>query len=201
MRLELLEKQTDECIDATSAKQFCRVDITADDTLITNLFIPAARQFASDFINGSIIPIACVAWYDFCKDKYELKRSLTLPHTRIIEVTSVKNYDEENVATVFATSNYFVSGNRIVLNHNADWEFDVRDYDSLKVEFISGWGEYQTIDDVETLVQTVPENIKLAMNMMVAHWLEQREATSEVDFKNVPMGATALLSPYRNIAL
>ena len=64
--------------------------------------------------------------------------------------------------------------------------------DAVRIAFDAGYGA----------ADAVPQAIKQAILMIVAHWYEHRETvvvgTGAVD---IPLGANALLSPFRRVGL
>jgi uncharacterized phiE125 gp8 family phage protein len=205
MRLETPELETAECILLAEAKLHCRVDSDAEDDWFDEK-IPAARQFVEKFIDGAVLPQTIIAYYDAievsCFDQV-----LNLPVQPVISIASVTSYDSADAATVFSSSNYRLSGNRIALGDSANWPTNLRNIDSVAIEFLAGFGTESVVDEETVITAVVPEDIKQAMLLVLAHWYQNREAAYdplakfEPQKESIPYGVRALLMPYRHFSL
>ncbi len=195
MRLVLTTPPAAEPLDVDDEKLHARVDIDDDDDLI-EVYIKTAREFVEKYIQSSLITQTWTLFYDSCDQPF-CKRVIDLPQKPIASITSVKTYDATNVATTFSSSSYRLSGNRIVLNDAYDWPYNYRLYDAVEIVMVAGYGAAGS---------AIPEDIKQAMRMLVAHYYETREAVYDA-MENAPQGATApfavtaLLQPYRKFTL
>jgi uncharacterized phiE125 gp8 family phage protein len=205
MRVELSQLETDECLTLDEAKLHARVDINDDDDWIESKII-AARQYVENYIDSAVIPQTLIAYYDAC-EVLCLKRAFRLPRVPVITIGSVKYYDSENTETEMDAADYFKSGDRIALADNVYWPTELRKVDALKIEFVAGFGEESEEDEEAAYTQTVPENIKLAMGLLIGHWYQNREAIYDPLAKfepqkdNISHGVSALLMPYRRFSL
>lgn len=191
---------TVEPLSLTDAKLHCRVDITHDDSLIS-AYITSARRLIEAYCLNALMTQHFTVTYDYCDTSEGLwveKQVIRLPMQPIISLTTITTYDSDNNATVFDSSNYRLSGNRIVLNDNCYWPSNLRSTDCLQIDFVAGYG---------ATADSVPLDIVQAMKLLVAQWYENREAISDpVVIKDKAGGAlsyavTALLSAYRTIVL
>lgn len=66
---------------------------------------------------------------------------------------------------------------------------DRRD-DAIRITFDAGYGD---------AAADVPQPIRSAALMLIAHWWRRREAAGEADLKTVPLGVEALLHPFRRV--
>ena len=64
--------------------------------------------------------------------------------------------------------------------------------DPIRISVTAGFGDDPT---------AVPEHLKQAIKMMVAHWLLFRELGSPEPLKEITMGVTSLIATYRHIPL
>jgi uncharacterized phiE125 gp8 family phage protein len=186
-----------EPLSLADAKLHCYIDISATDSLVTAL-IAVARRWVEQFCLNSLITQSWTVTYDY-RDTREgswiNKRVLRLPQSPIQSITAITTYDKDNNATVFDSSNYRLSGDRVVLNDDDAWPTNLRLYDSLQIDFKAGFGDAAI---------NVPPNIVLAMKMLVAQWYEQRGSITDdmmmkgnVEMIPVPFGVTSLLSKYK----
>lgn len=186
---------TDECIDLTTAKLHARVDIDDEDSWFT-ANIKAARQWAESYIDGATIPQTFTVYYDSI-DVAKFCRAIDLPKRNVISVSSITSYDMDGNATTFDSSKYYLSGDRVALKNNEDWPSDnLRDYDALKIIFSCGFG---TFTAPSTWAATIPNDIKQAMLMLIAHWYQNRG--DEVAENIIPREIYNFLFPYRRFSL
>lgn len=186
-----------EPLSLSDAKTHCNVDNTHWDSMFT-FFITTARQWVEQYCLNSLITQTYTVTYDYhdtAEWLWSVKRKIRLPQTPIQSVTSITHYDRDNTATVFDSSNYFLSGDRVILNDANFWPSNLRLHDCMKIIFISGFG---------SLATNVPTNIILAMKMLIASWYEIRESLSDdvlaktnMQLLPVPFGVTSLLSKYK----
>lgn len=173
------------------AKAHLRVEVTDDDTLITNMIV-AARRLVESFINQKIIYQTWSVTYDM-NDRPFRCNTLRLFDDSAVSITSITSYDHNNNASVMDSSTYRLSNNQVILNYLQQWPSTAdRDQDVLVIVYVTGLATNNT---------TVPQDIKQAMMMIIAHWYENREASSDptnpVGQTMVPAGVYALLAPYK----
>lgn len=203
MMLKLKTGPSLEPVSSTEAKLFLKVDDATDDTLIAAL-ITAARKQAEEytgrafitqtwemFIDGvgvALPPELMDAYEEMFRTEYvpPSLRAIELPRPPLQSVSSVKCYDDDDTESTWAASNYRVDTysepGRIVLAASGEWPTDLRAQQSILVTFISGYG---------ATAADVPEDIKAAMKLMMAHWYEHRES------QEMPEEAKRLLNIYR----
>lgn len=196
MRLELTVAPTVEPVTVDEVKLHARVDIDDDDTLIEN-YIKSARLYVEHYIHSALLTQTWKITFDGCDIAFN-KRVIPLPLKPILSITSYTSYDSENTATVFSSSNYRLSGNRVALNDSSDWPSNFRILDAIEIIFVAGYGATAT---------SVPEDIKQAIRLLTAHYYDTREGVYDPmsgvksDFFKVPFGITALLQPYKSFFL
>jgi uncharacterized phiE125 gp8 family phage protein len=201
MRLVLTSPPAIEPLLLDDAKLFAYIDNDATDTLITGL-ITVARQWVENYCNIALITQSYSAYYDY-RDKWAGEwirgRKIRLPMQPIQSITDVNSYDQFDNETLFDSSNYRLSGSRLVLGDLASWPTELRIYDCLQVDFVAGYSNDDTL---------IPSGIITAMKMLIASWYEQRGsitddmlARNNVEMLPVPFGVKSILAPYRNIYL
>lgn len=185
---------TSECITVAEAKLHARVDIDDEDSWFT-ANITAARQWVESYIDGATIPQTFTVYYDSI-DVAKFCRAIELPRRNVISVTSVTSYDMDANASVFDSSKYYLSGDRIALKNDSDWPSDnLRYFDAIKIIFNSGFGSFSS----PTWSQSVPKDIKQATLMLIAHWYQNRG--DEVAENIIPREIYNFLFPYRRFSL
>lgn len=189
MPLKLFTAPTTEPVSSTEAKLHCRIDTSADDTLITMLIATARRTVESD-TNRALI----TQTWELVLDAFPTSTQIRLPLPPLQSVSSIKYYTNAtpSVEATFASTNYLVStddnyGGLIVLKDSASWPVitDPLEKGAVRIKFICGYGA----------AAAVPEIYKQAMLLLIGHWYENRETiqvTGAVP-KELPMAYESLI--------
>lgn len=175
-------------LDLTEVKAFCRVDFDDDDTILS-----ALMQAAVDHLDGwSGVMGRCLVEQDWRVDQADWTDTIRLPFPDVSSVT-VKYFDTDNTEQTVASSLYeLLTDARGSYVHFLD-DFTAPDVyddrsDAVRVTFTAGFGD----------ADAVPDAIKIAAMMLVAHWYENREAVAmNVTPNTVPMAVDSLIAPYR----
>jgi uncharacterized phiE125 gp8 family phage protein len=203
MRLEFQNLEAEECVSLDDAKEHCRIDSDDEDAYITSLIVES-RQHAENWCGTSLLPQTWKVYFDL-SDCFIWNSFIKLPHLKIMSITSIKSYADDNAETTFDPDNYFLSGSRIILNSSASWPTDLRKHDCLVVEFISGYGQ---LNDEEEIEESVPAIVKKAFLELVLYWHENRSALYDSMNTSVPTmvpfiphGVLSKLQPYKRYAI
>lgn len=189
MPLVLQTAPTTEPVTTAEAKTHLRVTISDDDTYIGTL-ITVARRHVETITGRALINQT----WDYFLDNFPSGDKIVIPLPRLSSVTSVKYTDKDNVQTTFAASKYIVDTNnepgQIVLAYGESWPtFTPRPINAVEIRFVAGYGSGAA---------SVPEGIKQAMLLLIAHWYENREPINIGNIvTEIPETANALLWPYR----
>lgn len=186
MALTLVTAPVAEPVTLAEAKAWCKVDHSDDDALITSLNVAARDRLEHETRRQFVT----ATW------RLTLPRfsgPIRLPKPPFQSASSITYVDPAG-ATQTVTASWYTAaadpdGGLIVLGENYSWP-DVlpNRVDAVTVQFVAGYG----------LAVSVPDAIKTAIKMTLAHWYAQREpvvigsTTAEV-----PMSARWLLGPYR----
>lgn len=195
MRLEMLESPAVEPVALHEAKPHLRVDIKAEDELISR-YIVSAREYIEQYLQRSLIHQTWQLSFDI-EDNPTASNSITLPLGTIDSINRIETFTQDNTPRLFDSSQYQLSGSRVVLNDGARWPELERSFDSLVITYLAGYGEQGS---------DVPQAIRQALCMLVAHYYENREASGdptedETAIEVIPFGVMALLQPYRLYSL
>jgi uncharacterized phiE125 gp8 family phage protein len=172
-------------VSLTEAKLHLKVDITTDDTLITNLIV-AATQVSEEYTNRFFIDTVV---NQTCSDFKELSE---LFKSKVSAVTHVKYYDSDNAQQVWASSNYVVNKEYepCQINLVVDKSFpNIADrIDAVECRYTVGYG---TASDV-------PDVIKQAILLTLGNWYENRMSViTGRTTTEMPMSAKFLLDTYK----
>lgn len=175
-------------VSLAEAKSHLRVDSTADDVLISAL-LDAVTAEVEDLTARKLVT---QTWKWFF-DAFPEGDTLLFPVAPLASVTHVKTYDQESPvnATTFAATSYVVDTSsapaRLVLRSGSSWPSDpFREANGIEVQFVSGYGA----------ATAVPERIKLAIKIWVAHLYENREALAPVALQKIPLSVESLLGEF-----
>lgn len=163
-----------EPITLQEAKDYARIDGSTEDTLITSL-IKMARIHCESFTGKSLIPKTVTV------TSFTFPYQFQLPYGPLLTeggITKCVTIDQNNVET------------------NLDYEVNTGLFP--KIFILGGAQSYKFKLIYNAGFTTVPEDIKLAIKMMVNTLYERREdvivGTIVADF---PLGVKALLMPYK----
>ena len=198
-------------VTTAEAKTHMRIDssFTDDDTYIGNLV--TASQNMVEQITGRAIThqtlqlfLDILPYYNDSKiypegfftapDLNQKLNYISLPKPTLSSVTHFKYYDDEDSATTFASSNYYVDTahepGRIVLREGKTFPSasDLRVANCYEIQYVAGYG---------SSASDVPENIKTALKQLVAHWYDNRELVTNVSVNKIPVTVNALLLNYK----
>ena len=172
-------------VSLTEAKLHLKVDITTDDTLITNLIV-AATQVSEEQTNRFFINTVV---NQTCSDFKELSE---LFKSKVSAVTHIKYYDSDNAQQIWASSNYVVNKEYepCQINLVVDGSFpNIADrIDAIECRYTVGYG---TASDV-------PDVIKQAILLTLGNWYENRMSViTGRTTTEMPMSAKFLLDTYK----
>ena len=150
-------------VSLTEAKAHLKVDISTDDTLITNLIIASTQlseEYTNRFFINTVINQTCTTFNDL-KQLYKSK---------VVSVTHVKYYDSNNVLQILSPSNYVVNKQFEPCQINAAVNFSFPDIadriDAVECKYSVGYGE----------ASDVPNAIKQAILLTIGNWYANRES-------------------------
>lgn len=191
-----------EPITLAEAKAYLRVDSSGDDALITSLIV-SARKLCEEHMQRAIMSQTLQLFLDSLDDIDEplwegmrtgpylnyYKNYIDLPMPPVTSVTHVKTYDDEDTATTFANTKYYVDNAkqpaRIVLRTGETFPTALRVANAIEVKYIVGYAS----------ANAVPEPIKFAIYQVLTYLYEHRGDMYEGK-TSMPSTATKLLSPY-----
>jgi uncharacterized phiE125 gp8 family phage protein len=162
-----------EPITLAEAKEYARIDGSTEDTLITSL-IKVARLHCETYMGKAIIRKTVTI------DSFSFPYQWQIPYGPLVsasDITKVVTIDQNNVETALNYQVNIGSFPKIAIT-SGDQSF------KFKMIYVAGF-------------TTVPEDIKLAVKMMVNTLYERREDFSDLQAIPSPLGVKALLMPYK----
>ena len=177
-------------LSIAEAKLHCRVDFADDDDLLS-VYIAAATDML-DAEWGELGRALVTQRWQLTLTAFPSGRLIVLPVPPVQQVTSITYYDTDNAEQTLSTDTYTLVVNgedgRIYLNADQSWPATYDRADAVAVQYDAGYGD---------AAADVPEGIRLAARLMVAHWYENRAAVTERAMSQLPMGIRTLLHKYR----
>lgn len=181
-------------VSLAEAKSHLRVDIGDDDGLIVG-YILAARVHVEQHLNRALL----AQTWDFTLDygwpsKAWKGQRVVLPMSPVISVTSITYVASDGSSQTLDPSQYKVANldtgeTVIVPAYGLSWPSVRQEIAAVAVRFVAGYG---------TQPGSIPEPIRQAMLLLIAHWYENREAVNAGNIiSELPLACSALLFPYR----
>lgn len=186
----LVQKAVLPVLTLAEAKAHLRVDFADDDDLITALIASA-----TSYLDG----YAGILGRALLTQTWAVKAaSFAVPCIRLplvpVQSATVSYVASDGTVTVLAGSVWQVledaMGPFLALKHGQVWPSVRAQADAVTVEFVCG----------HVSAAEIPEAIRHAHKMLVAHWYDKREAAGEASAE-VPYGVTALLAPFQRVGV
>jgi uncharacterized phiE125 gp8 family phage protein len=179
-----------EPVTVAEAKAHCRVDTSDDDAYIGTL-ITAARQWAEEYLNRSLVNTQWTMRLDSFPHEIELPRPPIASSGTVTAVTLTYTLGNDSTATL-STDAYRVDRNStpgVVRQLRAgSWPANLDDYNAVQVTW---WGGYGSAGSA------VPAPIRHAMLMLISTWYDRRASADNAGGSEVPFGVKSLLDSQR----
>lgn len=191
MSLLMTAAPTVEPITLAEAKLHCRIDGTSEDAYISSLVVTSRLQIESALGLAMITQ----SWR-LTLDTWPRRRIIELPMRPVQSIEQVAIVHSNGDVTPQLASTYRLDGQanpaRIALTTIAPPAPEVSAAGIL-IDFTAGFGP---------AAADVPEPIRHATLLLVAHWYECREPTpAGTTPPRIPSTIDTLLSPYRTVRL
>lgn len=178
---------TEEPIDLGTIKLHCRIDTDADDALIEEVYLPAARSHLEFLTRRQWMSATLL----LALDEFPRCPWIVLPRPPLQSVSSLKYYDGANTLQTWASSNYFVDAisepGRLVLASASMWPGTYARPNAVQITYVAGW----------LAAEDMPRELHQALFLLIAHFYERREETVEKALMTIPMGVCALAGMHR----
>lgn len=171
-------------VDMVDLRDQLRIDGTSDDDALNRLaYVATSYMDGEGALGRALITQSWAQHFYAPKDKVRIRM---LPFQSL---TSVQYYDKDGAFQTATLSDYEVvgAGNEKWLRpkDGVTWPSTDDRPDAIKVTYVAGYGD-DTWD--------IPEGIRHALLMLVAHWFENREPTDEKARLEIPWGVEALMN-------
>lgn len=169
------------------------------DPLILTL-ITAAREAAEKFTGRTIVTktlelqLDCLPSGSMWSEGW--KQVIRLPGAPIQQLVLFR-YKDGSGAEVALTDYQLDTQQdppRLLPAPNTSWpQTEIGRVNAVRIRYVAGY----TLPLESPSYETLPKPIVQAMLLMIGHWYANREDTSMVELKPIPMGSQSLLRPYR----
>lgn len=193
MAVKIITAPAVEPLDLAQVKPYLRNPEGQDDVI--DSFISAARRHVEKKVGRSLI----TQTLEFVADAWP-EASFDIPRGPLQSVTSIKWKDDAAVESTVAAADYIVNidderNGFIHLASAASWPSGSLYASSpIRVRYVAGYGADGT---------AVPDEMRLAMLMLIASWYRNREAvligSTSLAAVPMPMGVQDLIEPYRDL--
>lgn len=188
----LIEGPANPILTLSEAKAHGLVDHNDDDVKLTRLI-----EVATDYIDGAdgVLGKALITqrWQETIS-AFPTSRFIILPVGPVQQVASLSYYSNDGVDTVMANDQYrlIVNGDHgvVELVDGASWPPTQIRSDAIRIQYDAGYGDAST---------DIPEGIRHAALMLVAHWYANTEAVVDYSISELPMAVKSLLFNKRKI--
>lgn len=175
-------------ISLAEAKAQMRVEGSEEDTVIQRL-IDAAVAFVD--VQGALgFAMITQTWGQWIGPNPSTVSLLLGP---VQSVSAIKYYDTNGTlqTATLADFNVFGTPNRITITPKTGkaWPITQTRDDAIKIEYVVGYGDTSS---------SVPQTVRHALMMLVAHWYENRETSAEKSMTEVPYGFHEMIGIERN---
>ena len=189
MTIALITGPAVEPLSLAEVKAHLRVDHDHEDALITDT-LNAARQYC-EFASGHKFITQAWRQYETC---LPADRLVCLSLQPVQSVSAVTVFDIDGNPTVLAAQDIeLIRGANPSLLRLSNTIDTALGRNGIEIDLIVGMGD---------LGVDVPDTIKRAILLLVAHWYEFRGAVSPADQPvSIPPGFEALMSPFKGARL
>lgn len=175
-------------ISLAEAKTQMRVESSDDDSIIQRL-IDAAVAFVD--VQGALgKAMITQTWGQWLSPN---PSTVYLSLGPVQSVSAIKYYDVDGAlqTATLADFNVFGTPNRISVSPKSGkaWPVTQTRDDAIKIEYVIGYGSTSA---------SVPETVRHALMMLVAHWYDNRETSTEKQMFDLPYGFTDMIGIERN---
>lgn len=202
-RYQITDTSSGLAVSLDDVKEWLKIDITDDDALITSL-IRAATLEIEKYIRRELLDKEFLLLLDTFPTSffiYRPSRDILVKRSRLGNILSIRFFID-NVLTLFDNTLYDFTideqySSIYLIDKNTIWPTtDIRKQ-AVQISFAAGYGETST---------SVPEDLKLALKMLVAFLYENRGdcnttlstgGTSNTAEESMLIGIKAILNLYK----
>jgi hypothetical protein len=201
--LTVTVEPTQEPVTLQEVKEYLRLEDSLDERNLRPM-LETARRYAEEYLGMALMSQTLTLYIDTPTDQYDslwegiktgpymdyYKKYITLPRPPVASVTHVKTYDDEDTATTFASTRYYVdtarSPARVCLRTGESWPSSLRVANGIEVKYVAG----------HTSPYSIPEPIRLGILQHIAYLYEHR-GDMYAPVQQMPPMLKTLYAPYK----
>ena len=188
MALVMTSAPAAEPISLAEAKAHLRVDGDEEDALISSLILTSRLH-----IEAALgIALVTQSWR-LVLDRWPKSASVPVPVHPLQAVAEVRVFAADGTPDVVAAQSYIVdvaSTPGRIIRAGASWPPPGRAAGGIEIDFTAGYGADAT---------SVPQPIRQALLLLVAHWYEHRDPIEIGAAETaIPQAVSRLLAPFRS---
>jgi uncharacterized phiE125 gp8 family phage protein len=187
----LLAGLAEEPVTLAEAKAWLKVDGADEDALLATL-ITAARLHLESVTGRALLTQS----WRLVLDAWPAGGEVWLPVAPLSELTAIRAFDEDGDEHAIGLAQFLVepggTPTRLVLPATVAGMPVLRQRFGIEIDYVAGFGE----------AADVPQELKQALLVLVAHWFEHRGAVVIAGSGAViPFGFDRLIAPWREVRL
>lgn len=173
-------------VTVAECKTDLRVQHTAEDALIADLIAEA-----TDYVDvpDGVVSKALITQTWTLSVRGPVDGKISIPVTPVQSISSITYYDSDNVQKNLAVSDVSLYGDDywafLKPKPDMDWPSVYDRLDAITITFIAGYGD---------AAASVPRSIRRLIRLIVAHWYENRSATTDRNLKEMPLSVKSLVA-------
>ncbi len=191
MALVVTSGAAEEPVTVSEAKAHLRLDGSAEDILVASLILTSRLHIEA------ALGLALIAQgWRLTLDQWPENGEVRFPLRPIRSIAQVTVKTSEGAITVIPPESYLLDGEGLrpcLLSRNGRWQAPGVPANGIEIEFIAGIGE---------AADGIPQPIRHAVLLLVAHWYEHRDPLEiGSTAAAIPAAVSDLLKPYREVRL
>lgn len=194
MALALTSGPTEEPVTVSEAKAHLRLDGAAEDILVASLIVTSRLH-----IEAALGLALITQGWRLTLDRWPETGEVRFPLRPIQSITSVTVRASDGTPTAVSAESYILDGDARVprlVPRDGKWPAPGLAATGIEIEFTAGLAD--DADDADD----VPEPIRHAVLLLVAHWHEHRDPLEIGSAAAaIPAAVSDLLKPYREVRL
>lgn len=180
-----------EPISVAEAKAHLRIDGSSEDILISSLILTSRLHIEA----APGLALITQSWR-LVLDRWPRSGAVKLPLRPMQDITEVRIFDADGLPTVVDANVYVVdtagAPPRLIATV-AGWPKPGRPANGIEIDLTAGYGDE---------AKDVPEPIRQALLLLVAHWYEHRDPIEiGSDAVAIPCSVSRLLKSYRMVRI
>ncbi len=177
-----------EPISLAEAKAHLRIDHTLEDALIQSLIITSRLH-----IEAALGLVLITQSWTYFVDRWPKSQRINFPLRPVQAITSVRLWNTDGTSTTVPSTAFYLDGNglpaRLAWQGAGPLADPARAINGIEIAFTAGFG---------AAASDVPQSVRHALLLLVAHWYENREPVEIGSGVNpIPAIVSELLVPYR----